>query len=124
MRPSWPSGRLITAEPVPAAFASPLDLLLQALEPVLDIACLARVEAAPGPAMEPLFNAAGIVTKPVRHAVTDPVAPIETVDLPLDVVEPQLKFANLAIAIAIPIAGSRTLPSWIVLRCCGAGSGK
>jgi hypothetical protein len=88
----------------------------------LDVASLARIEAAASTTVQSLFYAAGLVAKAVRHPVADPVTPIETVDLPLDVAEPHLKFANLAKTLAI--TPPRTLPPRIILGRCGARCGK
>jgi hypothetical protein len=103
-----------------------LDLLLETLEPVLDVACLARIEAAASTTVQSVFYAAGLVAKAVRRPVADPVTPIETVDLPLDVAEPHLKFANLAktLAITLAVTPPRTLPPRIILGGCGARCGK
>jgi hypothetical protein len=92
----------------------------------LDIASLARVEAAAGTAMQPLFYATGFLAKAVCRPVADPVTPIETVDLPLDVAESHLEFANLAktLTITSAITGPGTRPSRIILGRCGARCGK
>lgn len=124
------STALVAPEPVPAAFTSPLNLLLETLEPILDIASLAPVEAAASTTVQPFFDAIGIVAKSVRHPVADPVTPIETVDLPLDVAKPHFEFANLAKSLAVTptitlaITGPWTLSSRIILGCRRARCGK
>ena len=75
--------------------------------PILDVACLARIESSASATMQPLLDAIGIVTKPVGHAIADPVSPVEAVDLPLDIVEPHLKLTDLAKAVTIAVAVDR-----------------
>jgi hypothetical protein len=107
-----------------------LDALLELLDSILDVPGLARVEPAAGALVQAAFDAIGLVAQAVGRPVADPVAAIEARDLALDIVDPLLKFANLApitpeaIVMAVVVAIGRGLRSGIILRGGGAGGGQ
>jgi len=110
-----------------------LDSLLKALDAVLDVAGLARVEPAASALMQAAFNILSLVAQAVGGPVPDAIAPVQAVDLPLDIVDPLLERADLApiAAEAIIVAIRRRLGRGIILgdrgaggRQSGAGGGK
>src|SRR6478672_7735693 len=79
------------------------NLLLEPDDPSLDVVRLIGVEAITLGAAQPVLDVVGFVAKTIGAAVADSVAAVEPLDLILDGVDPRLKRAHLAEAVAVAV---------------------
>jgi hypothetical protein len=93
-----------------------LDALFEAPDLIFDVSGFIWIKSAASRAVQPIFDIVGFVAKAVGASIADPVAAVEALDLPLDIVDPHLKRADLTEAIAIAVR----LRRWIILRGRGA----
>src|SRR5690242_1768599 len=73
-----------------------LHALLEAPDPVFDVARLARAQAPARRVVQPVLDPVGLVAQTVGSTLADHIATVETIDLPLDTVDPRLKRPDLA----------------------------
>src|SRR6478609_5228463 len=90
----------IIAPPAAAIAHRILDALLEALNAIDQLAGLTRVEAAAGAVVKAALEVIGFMAQAVGGMVADAIAAVEPVDLPLDIVEPDLQLAHLAPIVA------------------------
>ena len=103
---------------------SELDALFKPLDTELDVARLARVKTAARALAQPVLDPAGLVAQPVGGPIADAIAPFQTIDLPLDIVDARAEFANLAPVPLEPVAISRRRHRrWRVILRGGGASG-
>jgi hypothetical protein len=95
-----------------------LDLLLEPRDAHFDVARFVRVQPAARTLVQPSLDAIGFVAKTVGRAVADAIAPVEPVDLALDLINPRLERANLAPAVVVAIG-----PLLRVILGCGRACG-
>src|SRR5438309_297010 len=108
-----------------------LDLLLEPLDAILDVASLARIEPAAGALAQPAVDLVGLVEQALGTSAADHVPAVKAADLALDIVDPRLKRPNLApiasetiviaIIVAVVVAVRRGLRLRIILCRGGAG---
>ena len=80
-------------------------MLLEARDPALDVVTLAPVQAVVAQLAETILKAASFVVEAARLPIAQDVPAIELPDLALDLVDPNLQAANLAvIVVAIGVA--------------------
>ena len=96
---------IAVAAPVPPAIAVPclaLDVLLQAGDPVIDVARLVRIQDVAGRLAELALDLPRILAEAPSLAIAEDVAAVEDVDLALDRIDPILQAADLAVvAVAV-----------------------
>jgi len=77
--------------------------LLEASDPALDVVTLLRVQAVTANDAKPALDFARILAQATGLAIGQDIAAIQLADLALDLVDPNLEMANLAIVVLIAV---------------------
>ena len=89
--------------PIVAVAGLAKDVLFEARDAALDVVALAPVQAVVAKLAETILKASRLVVEPAGLPIAQDVTAIELPDLPLDLVDPHLQAADLAIIVVVAI---------------------